>query len=93
MSLTCTVIGGGVDYGSGPYSVIIPAGKVDVSFNITIIDDNIFEEEEKFNLTINTSALPNNVAIGDLDRTTVTIVDNDGTHVNIQYIVGLAEYC
>ena len=87
------MIGGGVDYGSGPYSVIIPAGQVDVSFNITIIDDNIFEEEEKFNLTINTSALPNNVAIGDLDHTTVTIVDNDGTHVNIQYTVGLAEYC
>ena len=72
------LIGGGVDYESGSYSVIIPAGEKNVSLNISINDDNIFEHNENFVLTINASSLPSDVYIGNRNKTIVTIVDNDG---------------
>ena len=81
MSLTCTVIGGGVDYSFGPYPVIIPAGQTAAFLNVIINDDNILEEDEKFNLTINSSSLPNNVVVGDRGQTTLTILDNDGNYI------------
>ena len=65
-----------MDYTSGPYSVTFPAGVTNVPFNISIIDDNIFEENENFTLTIN-SSLPTGVMVGNPDQATVTIVDND----------------
>ena len=65
-------------YGSGLYTVIIPAGERNASLNISINDDNIFEHDESFVLTINVSSLPNDVYIGDHNETIVTIMDNDG---------------
>ena len=49
---------------------------MNISFSISINDDNIFEENEKFTLTIYQS-LPTGVMVGNPDQTTVTIVDND----------------
>ena len=66
-----------MDYTSGPYSVTFPAGVTSVPFNISINDDNILEGNETFMLTIN-SSLATGVMVGNLDQTTVTIVDNDG---------------
>ena len=65
-----------MDYTSGPYSVTFPAGVMSVSFNIPINDDNIFEENENFTLTIN-SSLPTGVMVGNPGQATMTIVDND----------------
>ena len=65
-----------MDYSSGPYSVTFPAGVTIVPFNIPINDDNIFEENENFTLTIN-SSLPTGVMVGNPGQATVTIVDND----------------
>ena len=70
------VTGGHVDYTSGPYSVILPAGEISVPFNISVNDDNIFEDSEIFMLTIN-SSLPNDVVSGNPDQATVIIMDND----------------
>ena len=67
-----------VDYNSGPYDVIIPAGHVISSFNISIIDDNIFERHEEFYLTIDQSSSLNGVIIGSPNRTVVKILENDG---------------
>ena len=47
-----------------------------VPFNVSINDDNIFEENENFTLTIN-SLLPTGVMVGNSGQATVTIVDND----------------
>ena len=47
-----------------------------VPFDILINDDNIFEENENFTLTIN-SSLPTGVMVGNPGQATVTIVDND----------------
>ena len=38
----------------------------------------MLEATESFNLTIDQNALPSNVIAGDIDQTSVTIVDDDG---------------
>ena len=65
-----------MDYTSGPYSITFPAGVMSVTFDILINDDNIFEENENFTLTIN-SSLSTGVMVGNPGQATVTIVDND----------------
>jgi len=69
--------GGGVDYNSGPYTVTFPAGMTRVPFDVPIIDDNTFEGNETFMLTIDSSSLPSYITAGDPDEATVTIVDDD----------------
>ena len=65
-----------MDYTPGPYSVTFPTGITSVPLNIPINDDNIFENNEIFFLTIN-SSLPTGVMSGNPDQATVIIVDND----------------
>ena len=73
------VTGGGVDYYSGPYNVIIPAGVTSVPFGVPITDDNILEDDETFTLTIIRALLPDRVTRGSIGLATVFLVDNDGT--------------
>ena len=49
-----------------------------VSFNITITDDDTSENEENFNLIIDSGSLPTSVNTGSLVQSRVVIVDNDG---------------
>ena len=46
-----------------------------VSCNVPIIDDSIFEGDEDFMLSVNRSSLPSDADVG--ESATVTIVDND----------------
>ena len=71
-------VGGGVDYISGPYTVLFNPGETTLSFNIPISNDNIQENDETFQLRINAFTLPNNVTVGDQGFfSTVTILAND----------------
>ena len=56
----------------------ILAGQISVPFDVLINDDNVFEENEEFLLTINQSSSLNGVIIGSPNVTVVTIQDNDG---------------
>ena len=49
--------------------------------NVTIVDDNLLESVESFNLTI--SSLSGDAMIGDIDHTVISIIDNDGMYVYI----------
>ena len=49
-----------------------------VPFDVQIIDDMILENDEDFDLIINLGSLSDNVMRGSTDRTTVTIVNDDG---------------
>ena len=49
-----------------------------VPFDIPINDDDIFEGNENFMLTISSSTLPSGVIVGYSDSTRVTIVDKSG---------------
>ena len=66
----------GVDYGSGPYSVTLPAEMTSVSFDIPITDDDVPEIDETFCLTINSRPLPDYIML-DTKGTTVTIINDD----------------
>ena len=65
-----------MDYTSGTYSITFPAGVMSVPFSIPIKDDSIFEGNENFILTIN-SSLPTGVMSGNPDQAKIIIVDND----------------
>ena len=65
-----------MDYTSGPYLVMFPAGATSATFIISITDDNKLENDKNFMLTINSSSLPTGVSHSDLGQATVTIVDN-----------------
>ena len=62
----------------GDYGVaIFPAGKTTASFNVIIIDDELFEESETFHVIINEISVPYGVVLGSRSRSVVTILDND----------------
>ena len=69
----------GEDYHSATsYSVVFYAGMTNVSFNISIHDDDRFEGNESFILDIDPSTLPESVTVDDPGQATVMIVDDDG---------------
>ena len=71
------ITGGGIDYVSGPYTVIFSAGQTYTVFNVTVTDDNHYEDNENFVLSINSYSLLSHVTPGNSSQATVTIVDND----------------
>jgi len=77
LSLMIYSTGEGVDYDSGPYIVTFLAGMTSVPFDVPIIDDNFLELNEKFDLTIVSSSLPNGFTVDGPSQATVTIVDDD----------------
>ena len=83
---TNLILGNNVDYDSGPYTVIISAETNTAAFNVSINDDDMLEMNETFELSIETTSLPEKVFSGATSRfpsrTTVYILDDDlqGTH-------------
>jgi len=57
--------------------IIIPKGNTSVTFNIIVINDDMFEGDETFNLDINCSSLPTDVVCNEFYRATVTIIDDE----------------
>ena len=69
---------GNVDYDLGEQRIVkIPKGEIIIPLNISIKPDDIVEENESFNLSIDVSSLPDDIRLGSPNITTVTIVDND----------------
>ena len=66
---------GGVDYNPEQYSITIPAGMTNATFNISLFVDNILEGNEAFLLTIDQTSLQT-VIISD-NSTLVMIIDDD----------------
>ena len=60
----------------------IPAEQISVPFDIPINDDNVFEENEEFFLTIDQSSSLNGVIIGSTNVAAMKISDNDGESVS-----------
>ena len=66
------------DYISGPYNITIPAGHTSVSFDISITDDGVVEDDETFRLAIMPESLPYLVSRGSSGVAMITIVSDDG---------------
>lgn len=66
------------DYTPGLYIVIFYAKDLEVekSFRVPVTDDNIFENNENFTVTIASSS-PSSVIISDSNQATITIIDDD----------------
>ena len=73
--------GESADYHSGPYHITFPVGETHFLLNVTIVNDNVLENNETFNLTINSFSLPDNVKVGDPGQATVIIKDDDGMFI------------
>ena len=69
------VIGDWQDYNSGQYNITFIVGVSSVSFDISIIDDEILEHNESFNLGL--CSLPDNVIVGNVSQATVTIMNDE----------------
>ena len=67
---------------SGPFPITIPPAEMGrASLSIEIFSDDILENTESFNLTINSSSLPSNVVAGDHDQVVITIEDDSGKFI------------
>jgi len=53
------------------------------SFNFSTTKDNICEDNETFNLTIDASSLPDGCVIGNPGSVTVTVEDDDGEYIEL----------
>ena len=58
--------------------VTFSAGMIFATFDVTIINDSIPEDNENFGLKIISSPLLTGVALGTINQATVIIVDDDG---------------
>ena len=70
--------GSNEDYVSGPYTAMFPAGITYATISIRITSDNIFEGNENFTLSIDSSSLPSYVTITNPGEVIVTILEDDG---------------
>ena len=61
----------------GPYNITFPAGVTRTLFNVSIIDDDVYEVNETFELVINSLFLPVNVSVVNPNQTTVIIKNDD----------------
>ena len=69
-----------MDYGFGPYTVQFNAGVTSVPFNISVNNDDISEDDETFNVTVDPFSLPKRVTVGDYGQSIITILDDDGAN-------------
>ena len=65
-----------MDYTSGPYTVIFPAGHTIATFDVPIINDDILEGNETFMVTIYETSLPTGITHDNPNEARVTIVDD-----------------
>ena len=70
-----------MDYHSGPYGVTFSTGQTWCRLNVTINNDDVLENNETFNLTINSSLLPSNVEVDNPGQAIVTIIDDDSMYI------------
>ena len=54
------------------------AGTTAASFNVSISNDDVLENDETFHLTIQPPSAPGGVSVGNPVQATVTIADFDG---------------
>ena len=71
-----------MDYQRRPFSLTFSASVNSIPVVVGLIDDNIFEGNENFTLTIDSSKLPGNFMVAQPSEVVVVISDhNDGEYI------------
>ena len=70
-------ITGDVDYEAGPFNFIINAGETFVPFNISIYNNDVFQGNKSFNLSIHSPSLSHKFSVQSDCMLTVVIMDDD----------------
>ena len=84
-SFICQFLIGDADYTGFDQNIVLPAGAMDFSYNVTILSDDIVEESEMFDVDLSyVSGSPLTVTGSDA---TVTIVDSSGETLISSYCV------
>jgi len=68
---------GDEDYVTGPYNVTVVPGMIRRMFNISLVNNNILERREVFNITADSNSLPEQVFFSN-QQSQVLINDDDG---------------
>ena len=71
------IVTGNMDYQLRPFSLTFTASVNAIPVIVVFIDDNVFEGNENFTLTIDPSSLPNNVMVTQPSEVVVVISDNN----------------
>ena len=74
---TLNLLGGKVDYDSGPYNVLINRGETEVNFDVSIINDKVYEVDELFGLVITTFGFPPGLLRSEPHAANVSIIEDD----------------
>ena len=76
------VVTGNVDYQRRPFSLIFSGIVNSIPIIVRLIDDNIFEGNENFTLTIDSSKVPGNIMVAQPSEVVIVISDNnDGRYI------------
>ena len=63
------------DYTGGSFRMLIPAGLVKMTLNVSTLTDNFVEDEEYFRATLSLPSAPEAVVVGSPNMAFVTITD------------------
>ena len=74
--------GGGVDYTAGPGAVTVDSGRTAAWFAFEVTDDDLLDGTESFVVTL---AVPDGYAVGEHDRATVFITDEEVGEARIAF--------
>ena len=73
----CDALSPDNDYTMGLYNVTFPANVTTRLLDILLCDDDVFESNESFSISVLSNSLPDNVMDGNLNQATIVIVDDD----------------
>ena len=76
---------GTCDHASGSHYVTIPINTISYPFNTTIMDDDLFESTESFELVVNHRTLPERIFRADPYSSTV-FIENDEERKCLAYL-------
>ena len=76
-STVCDVLSPYNDYTMGLYNVTFPANITTRLLDIPVCNDDVFEPDESFSISVVSNSSPDNVMGGNLSQTTIVIVDDD----------------
>ena len=88
----CDTLSPDNDYTMGLYNVTFPANVTTRLLDIPVCDDEVFEPEESFSISVVSNSLPDNVMDGNLNQATIVIVDDDCKFLNSTDIIKLMPY-